>query len=351
MTDENTSNVAPSHPESSEGVNENKGQMLVIYLPEGSVIVDRTDMNLAHAPQAVVEHIAPKVEPTVAPTAAVSPAAPQPLQSTLQEVVQLAVQEVLKITGNAQGATQVAVASAVETPAPVVIAPPVSAVVAPPTPVAERNTANPDYPAPTSTDNPFVAGEPRQTPIAKPSAHVARRVHVRRRRKLNIVHGINTALVAYLLIIAIFPALMSSAFGTALYASKVAHPGALIAKGDLMVCTELPASKLKVNDILLVRDGNSWHLDARQVTSIAAAGDLLTVATASTGGAAIEKTYVLPKNSGSYKVSRVIPKLGIVPIILSSTIVKLLGGLLILALNLIVHYRRLYRRRLDLGSH
>lgn len=351
MTDENTSNVAPSHSESSDGLNENKGQMLVIYLPEGSVIVDRTDVNLAHAPQAIVEHIPLKAEPTVAPVApvaAVAPTAPEPMQSTLQEVVQLAVQEVLKITTGAQGATHVAVSPAVEAPATVPVVPPVVETSAP---VAERNVTNPDYPAPAATQDPFVEAEIRQTPVAKPSAHVARRVHVRRRRKINWVHGINTALVAYLLIVAIFPAVMSSAFGMAVYASKNAHPGALIAKGDLMVCTELPASKLKVNDILLVRDGNSWHLDARQVTSISTAGDLSTVSTASTGGVAIDKTYVLPRDSGSYKVSRVIPKLGIVPIILSSTIVKLIGGLLILALNLIVHYRRLYRRRLELGGY
>ncbi|HEY3293613.1 MAG TPA: hypothetical protein VGJ85_08335, partial [Candidatus Nanopelagicaceae bacterium] len=138
---------------------------------------------------------------------------------------------------------------------------------------------------------------------------------------------------------------------TAIYASKSAHPGVLIAKGDLMVCTELPASKLKINDVLLVRDGNSWHLDARQVTSVATNGSLTTVTTGSTGGTAIDKTYVLPNDSGSYKVSRVIPKLGYVPIVLSSIYVKVLTGLFILTMNLSVHFRRLRRRRLETVIH
>lgn len=330
MTDEDMTNPASSHSENVPDLTDKKGQMLVIYLPEGSVIVDRTDINLSSAPKTVIEQVEAKAEPVKE----VENVTPQPLQPTLQEVVQLAVQEVLQITGHAPKETPKAV-----TPVPVAETQ---------APVGERPAAFADYPPPAARANPSPAERPANSQVG---AHVpggAQRVHVRRRRKLNWVHGINTLLVAYLLMVAIVPAIMSSAFGTAVYASKVAHPGALIAKGDLMVCTELPASQLKVNDVLLVRDGNSWRLDARQVTSITTTGDLSTVTTASTGGAAIDKTYVLPKDGGSYKVSRVIPKLGYAPIVLSSTITKVLGGLFVLVLNLTVHYRRLRKRRLEL---
>lgn len=304
MTDEDTPKAASSHSESTPDLTDKKGQMLVIYLPEGSVIVDRTDINLSAAPAAVVEQVEVRAEAKKE----VEALAPQSLQPTLQEVVQIAVQEALKITGHSQTVVPKVEVPKVEVP----------------------------------------AEKPASAPIGAHALQGAQRVHVRRRRKLNWVHGINTLFVAYLLMVAIVPAVMSSAFGTAVYASKVAHPGVLIAKGDLMVCSELPASQLKVNDVLLVRDGNSWRLDARQVTSVATSGDLSTITTASTDGAAIDKTYVLPKDGGSYKVSRVIPKLGYVPIILSSTIAKVLGGLLILVLNLTVHYRRLRRRRLEI---
>ncbi len=302
MTDEDMTNPAPSHSENVPDLTDKKGQMLVIYLPEGSVIVDRTDINLSTAPKTVIEQAEAKAEPVKQ----VENVIPQPLQPTLQEVVQLAVQEALQITGHAAKETPQVV-----TPAPVV-------------------------------------ETPANSHFGSPAPQGAQRVHVRRRRKLNWVHGINTLLVVYLLMVAIVPAILSSAFGTAIYASKVAHPGALIAKGDLMVCTELPASQLKVNDVLLVRDGNSWRLDARQVTSVTTSNDLSTITTASTGGVAIDKTYVLPKDGGSYKVSRVIPKLGYVPIVLSSTISKVLGGLFILVLNLTVHFRRLRKRRFEL---
>jgi len=337
MTEEDAPDSKAAHPELTPEGADKKGQMLVIYLPEGSVIVDRTDINLATAPQAVVEKVETKPEP--APE--VETAGPQPLQPTLQEVVQLAVQEVLKITGHDQSEAPKVEAPKVE--APKVEAPKIESSA----PIVERQTAFADYPAPTARQTPSSAGGISHSNTDSTAHKGARHVHVRRRRKLNWVHGINTLLVAYLLLVAIVPAVMSSAFGTAIYASKTTHPGVLIAKGDLMVCTELPASQLKVNDVLLVRDGNSWHLDARQITSVTTAGALTTVNTGSTGGTAIDKTYVLPKDSGSYKVSRVIPKLGYVPIVLSSTLVKVLGGLFVLILNLTIHFRRLRRRRLE----
>lgn len=327
MTDENTPDSKSSHPELTPGLDDKKGQMLVIYLPEGSVIVDRTDMHLSSAPQAIVEHVAPKTEPVPAEPV-VENEAPKQLQPTLQEVVQLAVQEALRITGHS--ANQ---APKVEVPIAEV-----------PRTIEKSSDAFADYPAPAlKSGTPAPAAPTRSAP----AHNGARRVHVRRRRKMNLVHGINTILVVYLLLVAIVPSVLSSAFGVAIYASKASHPGALIARGDLMVCTELPASKLKVNDVLLVRDGNSWRLDARQVTSNTSSGDLSTITTASTGGVALDKTYVLANNSGSYVVSRVIPKLGYAAIILSSTFVKVLGGLFILILNLIVHYRRSRKRRLE----
>lgn len=330
MTEENTPDSKAAHPELTPDGADKKGQMLVIYLPEGSVIVDRTDTNLSDAPKEIIEQVVAK--PTPVPETPTP--APQQLQPTLQEVVQLAVQEVLQIAGLAQQA-----APKTEPVAPV-------AEIA--KPIEERKGPSGDYSSPTPRQNPPAVDRPSPAIANAHGEKGVRRVHVRRRRKLNWVHGVNTLLVAYLLLVAIVPAVMSSAFGTAVYASKTAHPGALIAKGDLMVCTELPASQLKVNDVLLVRDGSSWRLDARQVTSVSTAGSLTTVNTGSTGGAAFEKSYVLPKDGGSYKVSRVIPRLGYVAIILSSTIAKVLGGLFVLILNLTVHFRRLRRRRLEL---
>ena len=329
MTDESTPDSKAGHPELTPEGADRKGQMLVIYLPEGSVIVDRTDTNMAGAPKEIVE----QVEAKPAPASQIETAVPQPMQPTLQEVVQLAVQEVLQIAGIAQKeAPKVeAVAPAAEEPKP----------------VAERQVPSAEHVAPSSKQSSPVAEKVSASVAQGHVGYGTRQVHVRRRRKVNWVHGINTFLVAYLLIIAIVPAVVASAFGTELYASKLAHPGALIARGDLMVTDKLPTANLQVNDVILVRDGYSWHLDVRVVSAVTTAGSLTTVTTESTGGTAIEKTYVMPSDSGAYKVTRVIPELGYVPIFLSSVIVKVLGGLFILILNVVVHFRRLRRRRLE----
>ena len=293
MTDEDTPDSKHINTQNSPDVADKKGQMLVIYLPEGSVIVDRTDVNLSTVPHASVEQIVPTVQEKIVQ--------PQP---TLEEVVQLAVAEILRIMGHASN--------------PILFA---------------------DYPAPaTKIPTPNIAAAPPST---------GRQVHVRRRRKTNWVHGVNTLFAAYLLVIAIVPSLLSSAFGVAIYASMVSHPDVLISQGDLTISQVLPASQIQAHDVLLVRDSNTWLMDDREVISNTTSGALSTIATASIGGSAVDKTYVLANDARSYKISRVIPKLGYVPIILSSTFVKVLGGLFILILNLMVYLRRSRRRRLE----
>jgi hypothetical protein len=287
MTDENTPDSKLINTENSPDLADKKGQMLVIYLPEGSVIVDRTDVNLSTAPQAIIEQIVPKAEEI---HSVVDEPVLQQLQPTLQEVVQLAVAEVLRITGAAIKNPLLDVSSAPE---------------------------------------------------------FAPRVHVRSKRKRNWVHGINTFFVTYVLLVSIIPTLVSSAFGVVVYASKLAHPGVSISKGDLMVAQLLPASQLKEFDVLLVRSGNSWRLDTRKITAVNTIGALSTITTVSTDGLAIDRTYVLPKESQARKLSRVIPKLGYAPIILSSTIAKAIAGLFLLILNLMVTMRRSRKRRLE----
>jgi hypothetical protein len=308
MTDEDTPNSKPINNENSSDVADKKGQMLVIYLPEGSVIVDRSDVNLSSAQNTISQQIAPKPV--------------QQLQPTLQEVVQLAVAEVLQITGLASNSIQ-------KEPSPAVRAS---------EEIVDRSPAYADSSAPSTK-------EPDRNIEYAPTT--ARRVHVRRRRHPNWIQGVNTLFVVYLFIVSIVPSFLSSAYGVVIYASKVSHPGVMISQGDMMVARQLPASSLRVNDVLLVRNQNSWHLGIRAVTAITATGSRFTITTTSTGGIAIHNTSVLASDAGSYKVSQVIPKLGYIPIVLSSTLVKVLGALSFLILNLTVYFRRTRRRRLE----
>jgi len=305
LTDENTTDFKCSKClilENSPDVADKMGQMLSIYLPEGSVIVDRTDVNLSMAPQAIVEQIAPKTE-KIEPVSNETPVVH--LQTTLQEVVQLAAAEVLRITGATLNQTQNGDSSDIKT--------------------REESLGG----------------------SAAPS--VAKNVHMRSWRKIHWVQDINIIFVAFLIIVAIAPSALSSGFGLAIYASKTSHPLVLISSGDLLVSQVTRASQLKVNDLLLVRDGNSWRLATRVVTAKTTNGGFSTITTASTRGGIGDETNRLANNSRSYKVLHVTPKLGYVPIILASPIAKIGGGIFMLILNLAVYGKRFRRPRLEMA--
>ena len=322
MTDENVPDSKALNAGNTPEPADKKGQMLVIYLPEGSVIVDRTEIDLAQVPKVITEP-APAVITEPAPTVITEPApaviterppAESPIsnvpetmvpavisQDTLEEIVQRAVKEALGTSGG---------------PVP-----------APLTPLTPRG--------------------PRRRAVAVEAYPQSPRSGRRRlRRHLDWVHGINIMLVTYLLLVTSVPALLSSAFGMTMYASKITHTEVQIAAGDLMVTKKLPASQLKPNDVFLVREGGSWRLDARLVKTITTDGTNSTITTAVETGSSVAPTYILQNNSLAYEVTRVIPKLGYVPIVLSSTIVKVGGTLFILIFNLVFHYRRVHRRRL-----
>lgn len=283
--------VLTEHLDANEAENK-KGQILVIYLPEGSVIVDRTDMDLTKAPEHIAERIvtAPgaKQTPTEPPMSS-----PQPVQHTLQELVQLTVQEVMETNSN-----------------------------------SKRSHQNPSA-------SEFEPRGPRR-------AHRERR---HRRRHLNWVHGINIVFITYIILASVLPSVMSSFFGVSVYASKAAHPTASISRGDLMISREFPTVGLKVNDVILILGADTWRLDARQVIANSIDANNATLTTAATSGAPTQTTMTMPVTSLVHRVSTIVPKLGYVAMFLSATLTKVVGSILILILNLSVHYRRARRSR------
>ncbi len=329
MTDENTPDSKAFHPDDAPGSDSKKGQMLVIYLPEGSVIVDRTEMSNPPVYEPVVERSVPA--PTAASIPAVAPASTEiptadlvqsPQQVTLEEIVHLVVEEMLRTNKESARPSQTLESKV--------------------SPIAVQSQPNSELVEEVAAFN-----RPKLTPrrVATPAEpSQVRRMHFRKRRQLNWVHGINTLFVAFVVVVSLIPAILSSVYGVAIYASKAPHPSAMIATGDLIVSRALNAADLKVNDVILVRDANTWRLDVRQVMSSTSSSGMTTVATMTTGGTATEKSYTMQTGADSFKVSTIIPKLGYVSMFLASTLVKVLGGFLILLLNLIVHYRRSRRR-------
>jgi hypothetical protein len=172
---------------------------------------------------------------------------------------------------------------------------------------------------------------------------IAHKSHLPKKRKMRWIHGINIAFITYMLIVNITPMILTNYLNVAIYPSKVAHPGVSIFQGDLMIASVMPIADLKINDVLLVRDSNTWNLDVRQVMSKASSGDMSIVVTVPTGGLPINKTYILQKSTDVHKITNIIPKLGYVPIVLASTMARIVAGLFWLIINIVARFRRARR--------
>lgn len=169
---------------------------------------------------------------------------------------------------------------------------------------------------------------------------------------LDWMHVINVAFVAYIAFVAIVPAVLSTFFGAAVYAATSDSPGASIHRGDLMVAKIMPVSKMRIDDVLLLRNEFTWNLDVRQVRAISTSsnGDLTTITTESSADAASSDSYTLKSTTSVHKIRSFIPKIGDSSIILTSIYMKIGGGLFLLLLNIHVHFYRVRQRRAQ-GNH
>jgi hypothetical protein len=168
-----------------------------------------------------------------------------------------------------------------------------------------------------------------------------------REQSLDWLHIFNISFIAFIALVALFPTLLSTLLGTAIFASNSSSAQASIYRGDLMVSKIIPASESHVGDVLLLRNEFSWEFEVRQVTisSTSIADDSTTIATETETGAASSDSYVLDSHTRVHKITNVIPKLGDVTIILTSIAAKIGIGISLLALNVVVQFRRSRRRR------
>ncbi|HUW87361.1 MAG TPA: hypothetical protein VMW30_03160 [Candidatus Paceibacterota bacterium] len=171
--------------------------------------------------------------------------------------------------------------------------------------------------------------------------------HHGREHQLDWLHIFNISFIAFIALVALFPTVLSTYFGTAVYASSSSSAQASIYQGDLMVSKLLPVSELNRGDVLLLRNEFSWDFEVRQVTfsSTSIDGDLTTIASETETGAASSDSYVLDSATPVRKITSVIPKLGDATIILTSIAAKIGIGISLLALNVVVQFRRARRRR------
>lgn len=172
-------------------------------------------------------------------------------------------------------------------------------------------------------------------------------LHRRKKRKTNWVRLLNIAFVVFVTLTAVIPALLSSALGIAIYAATSDAPDAKIFHGDLMLTKIMPANNLANNDVLLLHNDYTWNLEIRRVMDVSPVGDLVKITTSDGIDQSSTDAYTVKKSTSMHKVTRVVPMFGYWLKSLTSVPAKILGGVVVIAVNVVVQIRRSRKRRTD----
>lgn len=177
-------------------------------------------------------------------------------------------------------------------------------------------------------------------------AHPEQRILRRKKRKISWVRVLNIAFIVFVTLTALIPAFLSSILGIAIFASSTDVPDAKIFHGDLMISQIVPAINLGGNDVLLLRNDYSWDMEIRRVISISTVGSLVKITTSDGADQNSVDSYTVKQSMKMHKVTRVVPAFGYWLTILTSVPAKILGGLVLIAINLTVQIQRSRRLRI-----
>lgn len=310
-----------------------RGQTMYIHLPEGAVIVDRSQISV-QAPVA-----APLMSESTPPQ--VIYGQPVPQQSTpFQPGVQFAQPQAQPGVAYVQGQPQ-----------------PGYAIPQQPQP----EFANPQ-PQPGVT---YIQGQPGVAYIqgqpgvayaqpqpgvvymqGAPSRGYGRRTRhdqivFRRKHRLDWVHSMTVIFASYVILVTVVPFILSGIFGIGFYASKTESAELTIARGELLISHLTPVARVIPGDLVMLRDMNTWNLQVRQIGSINTTG-LVTTISVNTGlNATSSEVLTMDSNTPVRNVTSAIPIFGYFVTFFSSALGKVLGAAIILYLN----YRHLIRKR------
>jgi hypothetical protein len=288
-----------------------KGQMLVIYLPEGSVILDRTNIGEDDFPDEVVVHqaghvVTPPVTPVEVPAHI-----PTPLLVT-------------------PPVTPVEVPAPI--PTPLLVTPPVTPVEVPapiPTPLLVTPPVTPVEVLP-------VLEHQLDDVMALP----LKQVHLRRRYEIHWLHWLNLTYIVTIALVTFVPGVLSSLFGLGIFVAKTGDLNASINRGDIMITKTMPIFELAANDVFLIRNPNTWNLSIREVASKSMKADMTTISTLGRGGTGRTEVATVKSLTAIHRVMSVIPRLGFGLMGLTSILVKVTISLWLIGINLFVHWRR-----------
>lgn len=315
-----------------------KGQKMVIYMPQGAVIIERIDVD-EHAQPAVANPERPNMNQQVETVNAMIPKPSNPDEHQLlhriaeildgiterakvNEQVQPLTDEISERTNAAEHQILYRIAEILDV-------------------VAERI----DVRQPAQPLAVVIPEVRRVDDLPEAKAH---HINWTKKHPIHWMHLINFLFVAYVAFSLIVPTLLSTFLKTEVYAASSSSSSANVHRGDLMISKLMPVSHLNVNDVVLLRNGHSWNLEVRQVQAISAsaAGNTTSITTGS-GGSSNVDSYVLNSATRIHKVTTIIPGIGDLSLALTSLSARIGGYLFLFILNIIVYSRRGRRRHVN----
>ena len=159
------------------------------------------------------------------------------------------------------------------------------------------------------------------------------------------LHFFNLMYIAVILFTLLLPSGLHSLLHVQVFPALTSYEAAGIQKGDLLIEVESEASTIVVGDILSLHDTFLGDSEVVQVSEISVpqANGVVTFAISPRAGQRLNPSQSLSGDSEIYKVVKSVPALGSAKMILDSFLVQFFVGILVLLLNTVVHYRR--RRR------
>lgn len=156
---------------------------------------------------------------------------------------------------------------------------------------------------------------------------------------------LNIAFVVSATCALIGPAILGSYLGVSVHTTVSGSMRPTIQPGDMLIAKIHQVRDIKVGDIVMLMNQDSWQMQAHRVISKDTAGDVTTVTTKGDANNEPDKAYTLGTNTPIREVSTVVPKFGYVLNALATTTAKAIGGSLLIIINILIVTNVLVKRR------
>ena len=156
------------------------------------------------------------------------------------------------------------------------------------------------------------------------------------------IHAFNLMYLSIILSVLLIPTGLQSLLGTKVIPALSSYEAAGIQRGDLLIAEEVRAATLVEGDVLSLHNAFAGTSEVLQVSQISGPGDngVMTFTIPPRVGQNLALSYSVDRDLVIYKVVKSVPTLGTIKMLLDSFYVQFFVGLSVILLNVIVHFRR-----------